>query len=129
MRDPDPKAVVRRFVEEVLSGEGEGPMADLVANNPLQERVAVFKAAFPDLVVTIQEAAVDNDLVAVHLTGRGTHEGLFEGCPPTGRWWAASCTAIYRVAEGRITDFWVNWDLLSILEQIGAVKRVGAVSA
>lgn len=129
MRHRDPEAVVRRFVHEVLNGHDEEVMTELVASRPLIQRVGAFRGAFPDLAVAIQQLATEADLVGVHLTARGTHRGVFQGCPPTGRRWAASCTAIYRVTDGRITDFWVNWDVLSILEQIGAVKRVGTVSA
>ena len=71
----------------------------------------------------------EGDRVAVHLAGCGTHLGLFQGCPPTGREWAASCTAIYRIDEGRIADFRVNWDLLAVLEQLGCVERAATVSA
>jgi hypothetical protein len=40
---------------------------------------------------------------------------------PTGKTWKATCNAHYRVANGKIVDFWVNWDWLSIMQQLGAV--------
>ncbi len=129
MSDGASKAVARRFVDEVLGGEDERPADDLVASGPLRQRVRAIRDAFPDLSVTVQQLLAEGDLVAVHLTARGTHAGVFQGCPPTGRRWAASCTGLFRVADGRIADFWVNWDDLAILEQIGAVRRVSGVSA
>jgi len=80
-------------------------------------------------MVDTKHLLVDGDLVAVHLVGRGTHEGMFQGCPPTRRGWRATCTAIYRVDHGRIVDFCVNWDLLALMEQLGCVHRVDTVSA
>jgi predicted ester cyclase len=67
--------------------------------------------------------------VAVHLTARGTHRGIFQGIPATGRSWAASCSALYRIEDGRIVDCWENWDLLGILEQLGGVRRPATASA
>lgn len=88
-----------------------------------------MRAGFPDLTVTMQIVIADGPYVAAHLTGRGTHRGIFQGVPPTGRPWAASCTALYRVEDGQITEAWVNWDVMTILEQLGAVERTGVASA
>jgi predicted ester cyclase len=90
--------------------------------------VRLFLAAFPDLEVETNLIVSDGDLVAVNLTGRGTHERTFQGVPPTGRQWAATCSAFYRVTDGRIADSWVNWDLLAILEQVGGVRRAETAS-
>ena len=46
-----------------------------------------------------------------------------------GNAWDAPCTAVYRVESGRIAEAWVNWDLLALMEQVGAVERVQTVSA
>jgi predicted ester cyclase len=72
---------------------------------------------------------VEDELVAAHLTGRGTHQGLFQGVPATGRGWQADCIAVYRVHDGRITEGWVQWDLLALMEQLGAIVRAPTVSA
>jgi predicted ester cyclase len=121
--------VVRRYLDAVLDGGDPRALEDVVSDEGLRSRVAVFRAAFPDLSITTDLLVVDGDLVAVHLIGRATHQGTFQGIPPTGRSWTAACTAIYRVEEGRINDFWINWDLLAILEQIGGVTRVANASA
>lgn len=121
--------VVERYLAEVLSGSNPGGADELIANETLGQRVASFRVAFPDVEVTTHELLAEEDLVAVHLTGHGTHQGLFQGCPPTGRPWTATCTAIYRVDAGRIVDARVNWDLLAVMEQLGAIRRADTVSA
>jgi predicted ester cyclase len=128
MSDLDARAVVRRFVEAVLPGDDDTAL-EVVGSTLLAQRASAIRTAFPDLEVTIHQLTAERDLVAVHFTSSGTHLGVYQGCPPTGRRWAASCTAIFRVVGGRIVDFWLNWDDLAILEQIGAVKRAGQVSA
>ena len=64
------------------------------------------------------------DLVGVTTIGRGTHVGPFHGFAPTGRQWSAPATALFRISGGRIVDHWVTWDMLGILEQLGAVRRI-----
>jgi predicted ester cyclase len=123
------KEVVRRYVAEVLNGGGSGAAERLIADETLRQRVAAFKSAFPDLRVTTHDLVAEGDLVAGRFTGRATHAGVFEGCPATGRVWTAGCTALYRVEGGCITDSWVNWDLLAVMEQLGAVHRAATVSA
>ncbi len=75
------------------------------------------------------ELLAEADRVATHFVARGTHQGVFEGVPPTGRAWETHCTAIYRVADGRIAEARMTWDSLSLLEQLGAITRAPTVSA
>lgn len=121
--------VVERYIGEVLSGAGPAELDDLVSNAVLLQRAAAFRAAFPDVQVTVKQLVGDADLVAVHATASGTHLGFFQGVPPSGRRWSASYTAMYRVVDGLIVDFWENWDVLAILEQLGGVKRAAGASA
>ena len=125
----DARTIVERYVREILSGNGPATAEDLISNDTLRQKDYAFRSAFPDLRVISQQLIVDDDLVGLSATGRGTHRGIFQGVPPTGRRWSATCTAIYRVADGRIADFWINWDLLSIMEQLGAVRRPPGASA
>jgi steroid delta-isomerase-like uncharacterized protein len=114
----------RDVVERHLAGE-----EDLLADETLRQRDQAFRAAFPDAQLTAEVFVADGNLVSAHLTGRGTHLGTFQGCPPTGRGWNATCTAIYRVESGRIAEAWINWDWLAVMEQLGSIERVETVSA
>jgi steroid delta-isomerase-like uncharacterized protein len=120
--------VVERFLGEVLNGHDLAALEEVVADDTLKQRVRLLLAAFPDLEVEMNLIVSDGDLVAVNLTGRGTHEGTFQGVPPTRRRWAATCSAFFRIEDGRIADAWVNWDLLGILEQLGGVRRANTAS-
>jgi predicted ester cyclase len=120
--------VVERFLEKVLDGHDLAALDELVADEPLKRRVRLFLEAFPDLAVESNHVLADGELIAVNLTGHETHEGTFQGLAPTGRRWAATCSAFYRVEDGRIADAWVNWDLLGILEQLGGVRRAETAS-
>ena len=125
----EPTVVVERYLAEVLNGTDPSSAAELIASETLRQRVHSFRAAFPDGGVTTHCVLERDGLVAVHVIGHGTHLGIFQGCPPTGRTWTASCTAIHRVDAARIEEAWVNWDWLAVMEQLGCVQRVETVSA
>jgi predicted ester cyclase len=129
MTKVESKQVVERFLTDVLNGADPEASSRLIANELLRQRVASLRSAFPDLHTTTHHILAESNLAAVHLTGRGTHEGFFQGCPPTGREWSATCTAIYRIEDGRIADFRINWDWLAVMEQLGAVQRAAASSS
>jgi steroid delta-isomerase-like uncharacterized protein len=128
------EAVVRRLVEEVLNRGQTGLLAELVAvdhvgHDPLGDHygpeglriaVAEYRAAFPDLSVTVEDLVAEGDKVARRFTLRGTHAGPFMGIPATGRAVAASGIAIDRLAGGKVAESWVSLDALGLLRQLGA---------
>lgn len=128
-RSVGPKRVVERYLEEVLNRKDPGAAEELISNRSFEQRVAAFLNAFPDLEVKLDSVVAEGSSVAVHLTGQATHLAPFQGMPATGKRWSATCSALYEVADGRIADAWVNWDLLTIMEQIGAVRRTEGASA
>jgi predicted ester cyclase len=125
-----PRQVVETYLTHVLGSAGDGAEADrLVASAELRQRAARLRRAFPDLEVEPVVLLGEMDLVACHFLGRGTHLGVYQGVPATGRAWEARCTAVYRVAGERIVEGWVTWDSLSLMEQLEAIERVATVSA
>src|SRR5437867_2463734 len=94
------KALYRRVLEENIS-QGNMAVADeLIApdildhTNPpgLQHGIAshkavvtLFRTAFPDLQVKIENMLAEGDKVVARTTIRGTHQGPFFGIPPTGK--------------------------------------------
>ena len=121
--------VVQRYLDRVLVGGDPGAARELVADPGLRRSAAALRRAFPDLSISSVITVSREGKVGVHAAARGTHRGIFQGVPPTGRTWAASFTGIYRVLDERIVDSWENWDLLGMLEQIGGVRRADTASA
>lgn len=87
--------------------------------------VREFRGAFPDLTDTIDLQLAEGDLVATRFTSTGTHRGAYRGVAPTGRKLSWSGVIIDRVRDGRIVESWGSWDLLGMLQQIGAVTLKG----
>jgi steroid delta-isomerase-like uncharacterized protein len=135
----DNKALVRRFFDEVFNAQsGEAAAAlltpDFVAHHPafpdgirgpdgIMQMTGMFRAGFPDLHYTPEDLVGEADRVAVRWTARGTHRGPFMGTPASGRPVTVTGTDIFRAADGRLVEAWVNSDFLGLMQQIGAIPR------
>ena len=124
MSSEENKAVVRRFVEEVFIQHDSSNIEELVSNESLRQIAQGTVQAFPDMEMTVEQLISEGDVVAVRVSAAATHKGEFRGIAATGRRWEATASAWYEVRDGKISDFWVNWDWLAIMEAIGAVERV-----
>lgn len=90
--------------------------ADLAAD--LQFAKA-WRQAFPDGQYSIDRVIAEGDFVVVQFTGRGTNTGPWHGMPATGKPMEIPGIGIYRIAEGKIVEEWVEYNMLSIYRQLG----------
>jgi steroid delta-isomerase-like uncharacterized protein len=125
--------LVRRFHTELLAARdpavvdaffGEG----FVSHNmppgfpPGREGVkrffSMFRDAFPDVTVEIDELVADGDRVAVATTFTGTHQGELMGMAPTGRRVSVTGIDIVRVSDGRIVEHRGLTDIVGLMRQL-----------
>jgi steroid delta-isomerase-like uncharacterized protein len=85
------------------------------------EADAAYFAAFPDASAIIEHMVAEGDKVAVRVTWRGTHKKAYAGIAPTGKQAMMTNTAIFRIAEGKITDLWATIDNLHFMQQLGMI--------
>ncbi|QEV99436.1 ester cyclase [Microbacterium caowuchunii] len=69
----------------------------------LDELAELFRA-FPDWQWRRIQLVIEDDRIAAHLRGGGTHQGAFRGIAPTRRHVNVAEFAMYRVTGGRITE-------------------------
>jgi predicted ester cyclase len=80
---------------------------------------SIFKAAFSELEVTIDELVADGDRAAVATTTTGTHSGELMGVAPTGRRIAVTGIDMVRVdGDGRIAEHRGLTDTVGLLRQL-----------
>ena len=72
----------------------------------VKDYIAMVRTGFPDIVVTIEDLVAAEDKVVVRTTWRGTHQGMYEGVPPTGRQVTRTMIQIFRVADGKLLEEW-----------------------
>ena len=95
------------------------PMGDTKGTDALLKMVDGFRAGFPNLRYTIAETVVEGDRAAVRWVATGTHDGDFLRIPPTHRAVTVAGADIFHSADGRLTETWVNSDLLGLFQQLG----------
>src|ERR671926_427079 len=78
------------------------------------EFISAFIAGLPDAQISVESSVAEGDLVA----SRGT----FQGVPATGRQVTMAGIDISRVVGGKIAEHWAQFDVLGVLQQIGAVQ-------
>ena len=74
--------------------------------------------AFPDWRWRRIQLVIEEDAIAAHVRGSGTHVGPFRGIAATRRHANVAEFAFYRVTNGRITEFSGSGDV-ELLAQIG----------
>jgi len=75
--------------------------------------------AFPDNIHIIKDALAKGDRVAMRVINQGTHQGEWEGIPPTGNKYAYEAMWIFRLADGKIAEAWGLEDNLGFMQQLG----------
>lgn len=97
------------------------PSGRATNNAAYKAGIAALYQAFPDWEATTDDLVVDTSTstVAIRWTATGTHSAPFLGVPATGRSITFVGIEIVRIANGRITERWGEWDALALLEQLG----------
>jgi steroid delta-isomerase-like uncharacterized protein len=138
----DNKTLARRFYEEVWNLGNcafayevfaeEYVRHDLRPTHALpgpagQKKIADdFRAAFPDLEVTVDLIVAEEDFVVGRWTASGTHRGHWGALEPTGRRATFSAVNIFRFENGKVAEIWNHRDDLGLMQQLGAPVYGGA---
>jgi predicted ester cyclase len=110
------EAIAPTFKDRTLPpGRPQGPEGPAFASRR-------FRAAVPDLNVTIEKMIVGGDYVTVHMTFTGHFTGTFGHTRGNGQSIHFIATDLIRLANGRITDNWHIEDNLTLLQQMGVAK-------
>ena len=137
-------ATSRRGIEEAfnrgnLSVIDEDTTEDFVGHDPLTgdgdseaSKLAIggYRAAFPDIHITIEDIFAADDKVVVRWSGQGTFENEFMGLKPTHEEGdPIRGITIDRYEGGKIAESWTHWDTLTLMRNVGAIPEQAAASA
>jgi steroid delta-isomerase-like uncharacterized protein len=136
------KATCRRFIQQIFN-EGDlssirdfvspdsvhheiGDVPILEGRGPewLADMIHVYRFAFPDLRIEIEDQIAERDQVVTCLRIQGTQKGPLMGIGASGKTVDVPGIRIDRLAEGKITESWFHWDGLGMLQQIDALPAL-----
>jgi steroid delta-isomerase-like uncharacterized protein len=141
MSEKENKAILKGYLEEVFNGKDTDAIEKYIAPNyvrhdpsapaeihgpeGVRQLVTMYFAAFPDIHFTAEETVAEGNLVVQRLTSRGTHQGEFMGIPPTGKALKVTAMEMFRIADGKIVEQWVEADFLGLMQQLGVIPPMG----
>jgi steroid delta-isomerase-like uncharacterized protein len=100
------------------------PASPEEARGPERARqfVEMYRSAFSDAQLTVEDQIAEGDKVVTRWTSRGTHQGELVGIPPSGNRAEVSGISRDSIEGGKFVETWDNYDALDMMQQIGAVS-------
>lgn len=134
-------AALKRFYDEVMGKGNLKAIDELVADDfvehyapdprfpankaGLHQGMNMFRVAFPDLQITIEDLIAKGDKVWAYTTMRGTNKGEFMGMPATGKKVEVKGFDIVRFVDGKAVEHWGLNDDYNMLVQLGVIPPPG----
>jgi steroid delta-isomerase-like uncharacterized protein len=130
--------LIQRFYDETL---GDGKIDDLdqfvaedvVDHEPfpgqsdgiegVREFAEMMRASFSDITATMGPSLESGDLASAQVTIRAKHTGEFMGVPASDKSIEVEGIDIIRIADGKCAEHWGVTDLLTLMQQIGAIPE------
>lgn len=138
-----PEQIVRKFFDEVRSGNNPDFSNQLMAEKVLAhqivseeeqtvcrtpedyaEHVREMIEVYGDFSLEIQEFLVQGSKVYVRWKQVGMHVGEIDGYEPTGLPIIQIASAVYRVEDGKIAEYWIQIDRSGIQNQLERNKNI-----
>ena len=133
----DPKRLANEYVEiwnerefsrlsEVVADSFTftSPTTDTIEGREAVEAYArEVTEAFPDFEITVHELLADEDLIMAESTLSGTHEGEFDGIPPTGESFEIRDMARFVVEDGKLREERAFFDRQEFFDQLGLLEE------
>jgi steroid delta-isomerase-like uncharacterized protein len=135
------KALTRQLMEEVFNRGNIGLVdklfaPDFVEHEELPPGIpsgiegvktlpTVFRSAFPDFQIAIDDLIAEGEKVVVRSTWSGTHKGEFMGIPPSGKSVSFGVYDTIRFAGGKVVEHWGQMNEMSLMQQLGVIPGPG----
>jgi steroid delta-isomerase-like uncharacterized protein len=134
----DGTGLIKRFWDEVIAGGDLSLIDELTTDDmvdheeglpgqpPGREGVKFFvnamREAFPDIKPkSVEPTLADGDLEAARTIVTGTHRGALMGVAATDKTVEFESVDIIRVEDGKVAEHWGVTDVMSLMQQLGAV--------
>lgn len=82
---------------------------------------SIFGGGFSGWNITVEDQIAEGDRVASRWAASATNTGSVMGMPPTGRTVNVTGVNVARLVDGKIVESWFNFDMLTLLQQLGAI--------
>ncbi len=122
------------LVDQFVAGEAvnhdpalPAGLRDLRGPDAFKRIVSMYRAAFPDLRMTVDDVIATGDKIVLRWHSDGTHRGKLAGLAPTGVRGSVTGISIDQWNDGKIVETWAEWDNFGLARQLGAAPPEGSV--
>ena len=123
------KEFIRRYLADFRKDSGPATLDRYIAEDELKQHIAMYNSVLPGYYLDPEDMIAEGDQVFVRATVRGVHTGPFMDTPPTGKTVAFPLMIVYRLEAGKIVHHWMLVDMLSFMQQIGAMPAPAEAAA
>jgi predicted ester cyclase len=135
------KATARRWFTDIIA-QGQMEVADEIfavnhvihdphappsgwPNGPagLKMVASVFGSGFRDWEISVEDQIAEGDRVASRWIASAINTGSVMGVPPSGKTVRVTGVNVARFVESKIVESWFNFDMLTLLQQIGVIPE------
>ncbi len=128
------KVLFRQYLEEIWDRQNiamideflaphykrhRSPTSAALTRDGQKQLLTQFRAAFPDIQISVEEIIAEENRIAVRSIMRGTHLGEFSGIAPTGNKIEVNLLDIFHIEDGKFVEQWGGPDMLSLYQQLG----------
>jgi steroid delta-isomerase-like uncharacterized protein len=95
----------------------------------IKQNVQLYRTAFPDLSITVDELIEASDTVLGRWSARGTHRGEFLNKPATNKQSRVEGISVMTFRNDKIVEDFTQWDVLGLLRDLGLAPDVETPAA
>jgi steroid delta-isomerase-like uncharacterized protein len=112
------------FTSDHVAHDPHGPPGGW-PNGPegLKMVASVFGGAFSNWDIRIEDQIAEGDKVVTRWTARAVHTSPLPGIPATGKMVNVTGANIARFVDGKIAESWFNFDMFTLLQQLGVIPE------
>ena len=131
------KATMRRIYEEIWNQGNFEVLDDIISpdyvshlptppgvpsgREGLRWLIQMYRTAFPDLHVQVEDQISEGEKVLTRITIQGTHQDQFMNVPPTNKKVTVTALVVTRFEKGQNVEGWAELDRLGLMQQLGVV--------
>ena len=83
--------------------------------------IQMYRAAFPDIHVRVDDQIAEGDKVLTRITVKGTHQGQFMNIPPTNKAISVTALVVTHFKNGQNVEGWAELDRFGLMQQLGVI--------
>lgn len=124
MTSEQSRKMIQEYAQAFSLDRSEATIDKYIDDPELKGHIIIFEAGLPNYQLIPKDIIAEGNKVVLRATLEGEHKGELFGVAPTGRKVKVDGIVIYELANNKIVNHWMQFDTVSLMQQIGAMAAV-----